>query len=64
MRPQAFTLNRQVDTNPSTCEFYGYSREELLCLYIDGINMLPIEEVKDRRMSAFGGRTIFFFLTA
>lgn len=51
---------RIVDANPSACAFYGYTREELLCLHIDDINMLPVEEVKERRMSAFGGEQGYF----
>jgi PAS domain S-box-containing protein len=36
---------RIVDANPAACEYYGYTREELLTLTIDQINTLPREAV-------------------
>ncbi|MCB1157967.1 MAG: PAS domain S-box protein [Leptospiraceae bacterium] len=40
-----------VDTNPTACDFYGYSYEELLQLRIQDINILSFDEV--RREMAF-----------
>jgi diguanylate cyclase (GGDEF)-like protein/PAS domain S-box-containing protein len=37
------------DANPAAINFYGYTREELLNMYIHNINMLPKEEVEKRR---------------
>jgi PAS domain S-box/diguanylate cyclase (GGDEF) domain len=42
-----------LDANPSACEFYGYSKREILDLYIQDINMLPAEEVGKQRSLAF-----------
>jgi len=39
---------RIVDANPAASTFYGYTREELLNMYIQDINMLPIEEAEER----------------
>lgn len=36
-----------VDVNPAACDFYGYSKEELLKLRIHDINMLPLERVDE-----------------
>ncbi len=41
-----------LDANPSACDFYGYSRSELLNMFIQEINMLPAEETARRRMLA------------
>ncbi|HWQ79829.1 MAG TPA: PAS domain S-box protein [Anaerovoracaceae bacterium] len=43
---------RIIDANPAACNFYGYSREELLRLSINDISMLPDEEVADLCMMA------------
>ena len=39
-----------IDANPSASAFYGYSREELLNMRIDDINMLPKEEIEAKLM--------------
>ena len=39
-----------IDANPSAIDFYGYSREDLLNMCIDEINMLPKEDIKYKRM--------------
>ena len=49
-----------LDVNPSACAFYGYSREELLRMSIQEINMLPQEDVERRRFSALDRRTGYF----
>jgi len=41
-----------LDANPSACAFYGYSREEILEMDIHDINILPREEVVERRSMA------------
>ncbi len=38
-----------VDANPAACRFYGYQKEELQNMLISDINMLPVEEVEQRR---------------
>ncbi len=49
-----------LDANPAACEFYGYSKSELLNLYIQDINMLPAEETARRRTLAFQRREKHF----
>ncbi|MFZ5592557.1 MAG: PAS domain S-box protein, partial [Bacillota bacterium] len=44
---------RIVDANPAACSFYGYSREEMLRLQIQDINMLPREEVAKKLRAAW-----------
>ncbi|MFB0920918.1 MAG: PAS domain S-box protein [Oscillospiraceae bacterium] len=39
-----------IDSNPSASLFYGYSREELLNMYIHEINQLPRNEIAVHRM--------------
>lgn len=51
---------RIIDANPAACEFYGYSRDELLELSIQDINMLSEEEVHRRRLMAYSGRERYF----
>jgi len=51
---------RIIDANPAACEFYGYSRDELLELSIQDINMLTEEEVHRRRLMAYAGRQRYF----
>ena len=51
---------RIVDANPAACAFYGYSKEELLALCIQDINMLPKEEVARRRLQALQGQKKYF----
>lgn len=40
------TTGKIVDANPASCKFYGYSKEELQSLFIQDINMLPLDEVE------------------
>lgn len=49
-----------LDANTSACEFYGYTREELLNMCIEDINMLPREEVKEQRLRAARGQQKYF----
>lgn len=49
-----------VDANPAASRFYGYSREELLNLRIQDINMLPSDEVKYFRAIAKDDEQHFF----
>nr|WP_207636686.1 HD domain-containing phosphohydrolase [Desulfurispora thermophila] len=44
---------RIVDANLAACSFYGYSREEMLRLQIQDINMLPREEVAKKLRAAW-----------
>jgi PAS domain S-box-containing protein len=44
---------RILDANPSACDFYGYTKDEITNTNIESINILPVEEVKRRRMMAF-----------
>ncbi|MBO8158132.1 PAS domain S-box protein [Thermosyntropha sp.] len=46
--------------NPAACNFYGYTREELLDMYIYEINMLPSEEVKKQYFMALQGKRRYF----
>jgi len=39
-----------IDANPSASAFYGYSKDELLNMCIDDINMLPKEEIAAKLM--------------
>ena len=41
-----------MEANPAAAVFYGYSKDELLSMYIQEINMLPPEEVEKRRLLA------------
>ncbi|HEV7502942.1 MAG TPA: PAS domain-containing protein, partial [Vicinamibacteria bacterium] len=47
---------RIVEANPAACEFYGYSREELVSRSITDINSLPTSEVKAAMSLATGER--------
>lgn len=51
---------RIVDANPAACTFYGYTREELLNMHIQDINMLPKEEVEKRRLMALQEKQRYF----
>jgi len=51
---------RIVDANPAACTFYGYTREELLNMHIQDINMLPKEEVAKRRRMALEAKQRYF----
>ncbi|NCB52402.1 MAG: PAS domain S-box protein [Clostridia bacterium] len=44
---------RILEANPSACDFYGYSRAELIKMNIQSINLLPEDEVQQRRMLAY-----------
>lgn len=49
-----------VDANPAACDFYGYSMEELLSLYIENINILPADEVERQRLNAYQEKKCYF----
>ncbi len=49
-----------LDANPAACEFYGFSKSEMLSLYIQDINMLPAEETAKRRVLALQGEERHF----
>lgn len=51
-----------TDANPAACDFYGYSREELLSMKIQDINMLSDEEVKNRRLKALKQKQRYFVM--
>ncbi|ADY55501.1 diguanylate cyclase and metal dependent phosphohydrolase [Syntrophobotulus glycolicus DSM 8271] len=51
---------RIVDANPAACTFYGYTKEELLSLNIDQINMLPSEQVSAMYRQANGKKRNYF----
>lgn len=45
-----------VDANPAASLFYGYSRDELLAMHIQDINLLPSDEVAYHRQLAAQNR--------
>jgi PAS domain S-box-containing protein len=49
-----------LDANPSAIAFYGYSKDELLSMHIQDINMLPAEEVKTLRAKALAKKQKYF----
>ncbi|MFZ5753557.1 MAG: PAS domain S-box protein, partial [Bacillota bacterium] len=49
-----------VEANPAACAFYGYTREELISMHIQDINMLPKEEVERLRLLALRGKERYF----
>ena len=49
-----------VDANPAACDFYGYSMGELLSLYIENINILPVDEVERQRLNAYQEKKCYF----
>ena len=51
---------RILDANPAASRFYGYTRDELLHLYISDINILPPEEVEKRRLLAYENSQKYF----
>ncbi|MGI6553407.1 MAG: HD domain-containing phosphohydrolase [Bacillota bacterium] len=51
---------RIVDANRAACAFYGYTRDELLSMHIQDINMLPEEEVQKRRLMALREKQRYF----
>ena len=50
---------RIVDANPAAIEFYGYSKDELLNLRIQDINMLPTMDVRRFRTVAYNEKQVF-----
>ncbi len=51
-----------LDANPSASAFYGYSKDELLTMKIQDINVLPAEEVKVLRANALEKKQKYFNL--
>jgi len=49
-----------IDVNPAACTFYGYTREELLNMLIQDINLLPKEELKRRRYMVLEEKQRYF----
>lgn len=49
-----------VEANPAACEFYGYSRDELLQLTIADINALPAAKVHDLAARAYASERVHF----
>jgi len=49
-----------VDANRAACDFYGYSRAEILSMRIQDINALPAAEVARKRMEALKEQTNYF----
>ncbi|MGB9975885.1 PAS domain S-box protein [Thermovenabulum sp.] len=49
-----------LDANPAACSFYGYTKEELLKMHIQDINMLPKEEVEKKRLMALQKKQKYF----
>lgn len=49
-----------LDANPSAFEFYGYSRNELLTMKIQDINLLPAEEVNALSAKAAAKKQKYF----
>ncbi|MEN6390194.1 MAG: PAS domain S-box protein [Syntrophomonas sp.] len=51
---------RISDANPAACTFYGYSREELLNMNIQEINLLPRDEVERHQIKALEHKQRYF----
>lgn len=51
-----------LDANPSASAFYGYSKGELLSMKIQGINVLPAEELKVLISNALNKKQKYFNL--
>lgn len=49
-----------LDANPAACDFYEFTKEELLSMYIHDINQLPREEVDQMRSKAFEKNQKYF----
>ncbi|WP_312648675.1 PAS domain S-box protein [Aminipila sp.] len=49
-----------LDANPAACDFYEYTREELLSMNIHDINQLPEDEVTKMRVKAFKKNQKYF----
>ncbi len=54
------TSGRIVDANPAAISFYGYTKEEIRNLYTKDLNMLPKEEIKERRLEALRREKNYF----
>ncbi len=52
-----------VDVNPAACAFYGYTRDELLSMHIQDINMLPKEELEKKRLMALRKKQRYFYFS-
>ncbi|MGB0682347.1 MAG: bacteriohemerythrin [Magnetovibrionaceae bacterium] len=51
-----------ADANPAAAAFYGYSRDDLRTMFIQNINQLTAEQVKEERQLAKSeGRNFFIF---
>ena len=37
---------RIIDANPSACSFYGYTKEELMNMYVQDLNGLSYDDAK------------------
>ena len=51
---------RIIDVNPAALSFYGYTKNELVNMYIQDINVLPKEEVTRRRMLVLKEKQRYF----
>ena len=49
-----------INANPSACDFYGYTKDELLRLNIKDINMMPQAEVDRLRLRALRQKQDYF----
>lgn len=49
-----------LDANPAACDFYGFSKEEILSMHIDDINTLSKDEVANLRDSALKKNQKYF----
>lgn len=49
-----------INANKAACSFYGYTYEELTNMYINQINILPIEEIKKEMEKARLGKKNYF----
>lgn len=49
-----------IDANPAACRFYGYKRQELIHMNISEINMLPPDETRKLRVSAWDRQQCYF----
>lgn len=48
-----------IDANPAACRFCGYSREELLSMRIQDLNMLPADRLQAKLQSELNGTNYF-----
>ncbi|WP_349670108.1 PAS domain S-box protein [Lacrimispora sp.] len=49
-----------LDANPQACDFYGYSKEEMLRMSIDEINVISDHATKQMRIQAFNRERQYF----